>query len=146
VTVTSQLQAVERQDEKAMSDQPKAPFKILIIDDNRGGADILANLLRIRGHEVQAVYSGWDALESAERFQPECIVSDIGMPGMDGYDVAKRFRSHESFKQIPLIALTASTDTDKARMSGFDHHLVKPVDSGVIARLIKDIEDSRYVA
>ena len=65
---------------------------------------------------------------------------------MDGYEVARRFRSHELFKRIPLIALTAYTDTDKARMSGFDHHLVKPVDSGVIARLIKDIEDSQCVA
>lgn len=130
----------------ADSSDQKPPFRILIVDDNRGGADILAKLLRIRGHEVHAVYSGSDAIEAAEHFRPDCIVSDIGMPEVDGYEVARRLRSHESFKRTPLVALTAYSDAAKAKTAGFDHHLVKPVNSGVIARLIKDIEDTRSSA
>jgi two-component system, OmpR family, response regulator len=115
-------------------------FRVLVIDDNRDAADTLAQLLRRRGNRVQTAYSGLEALEAAGEFLPECIISDIGMPGLDGYEVARRFRSDQRFKQTPLIALTAYSDADQVRAAGFNHHLVKPVASDALVGLIVELE------
>jgi CheY-like chemotaxis protein len=115
-------------------------FRVLLIDDNHDAADTLAQLLRRRGNTVQTAYSGIEGLQAAEEFVPDCIISDIGMPGLDGYEVARRFRSDRRFDQTPLIALTAYTDTERAKASGFNRHLVKPVTSAAIVELILDFE------
>lgn len=119
------------------------PFRVLVIEDNRDAADTLAKLLRLLGYEVKAVYSGLDALVAAESFAPDCIVSDIGLPGLDGYALAEKFRLHDSFKRTPLIALTAYTEPERAKAAGFDHHLVKPVNARVIAALISELQTMR---
>jgi two-component system, sensor histidine kinase len=103
--------------------------RILIVDDNADAADSLALLLGLDGHTAQPVYGSMDALESFGPFDPDVILLDIGLPGMDGYEVARRIRARGSKAQI--VALTGygqSDDQARARAAGFDAHLVKPVD------------------
>ena len=105
--------------------------KILVADDNRDAANALALLLRLAGHDVRVAHDGQGALTLAREFQPDCAVLDIGMPDLNGYEVARRLRHTTFGKHVRLIALTGwGQDDDKrrARDAGFDHHLTKPVD------------------
>ena len=129
----------QRCDRSPMSVSEERPFRVLVVDDNQDAARILGLLLRKSGHEVLTAYSGVEALKVADDFQPQCIVSDIGMPGLDGYELARRFRSNPRFKDTPLIALTAYTDSDEVRGAGFNHHLVKPVNMLTIVPLIAEV-------
>jgi CheY-like chemotaxis protein len=123
-----------------MSSFQEHAFRVLVVDDNRDAARILALLLRKSGHDVRTANGGAEALEVAADFRPECIISDIGMPGLDGYELAKRLRSDQRFKEIPLIALTAYTDSEKVRNAGFDHHLVKPANLTAIVPLLAQFQ------
>jgi CheY-like chemotaxis protein len=103
----------------------------LVVDDSTDAADALAMLRELEGHEVSTAYTAAAALEKAERFQPEIAFIDIGLPQMDGYEVARRLRANERCRAIRLVALTGygqPDDRDEARRAGFDHHLVKPAD------------------
>jgi CheY-like chemotaxis protein/two-component sensor histidine kinase len=103
--------------------------RILIVDDNRDAADSLALLLQIHGHEVRTAYSGREALEITEKFLPDFVLLDIGLPSLNGYEVARRLRLTGIVAQ--LVALTGygqPEDVQRAREAGFDTHMVKPVD------------------
>jgi PAS domain S-box-containing protein len=105
--------------------------KILVADDNQDAANTLALLLRLAGHDVRTAYGGHTALTLAREFQPEFALLDIGMPDLDGYEVARQLRLTDGGKNVRLIALTGwGQDEDKrrAREAGFDQHLTKPVD------------------
>jgi PAS domain S-box-containing protein len=105
--------------------------KILVADDNQDAANTLALLLRLAGHDVRTAHGGHAALTLAHDFQPEFALLDIGMPDLDGYEVARQLRLTDGGKNVRLIALTGwGQDEDKrrAREAGFDHHLTKPVD------------------
>jgi CheY-like chemotaxis protein/anti-sigma regulatory factor (Ser/Thr protein kinase) len=105
--------------------------KILVADDNQDAANTLALLLRLAGHDVRTAHGGQAALTLAHDFQPEFALLDIGMPDLDGYEVARQLRLTDSGKKVRLIALTGwAQDEDKRRAheAGFDHHLTKPVD------------------
>ena len=105
--------------------------KILVADDNQDAANTLAMLLRLAGHEVRTAHGGEAALAIAQTFEPEIALLDIGMPDLNGYEVAMRLRRSGRGKDLRLIALTGwGQDEDKrrAREAGFDHHLTKPVD------------------
>ena len=105
--------------------------RVLIVDDNNDAADSLADLLRDVGHEVAVAYSPVAALKVAEAFRPEVAVLDIGLPVMDGYELAARLRSNPVTASCLLIALTGygqSHDRLRSEEGGFQHHLVKPVD------------------
>jgi PAS domain S-box-containing protein len=107
------------------------PLRLLIVDDNRDAADSLAALLRADGHTVTVAYSGEDALRRAALFGPEVGLLDLGMPEMDGYELAKRIRKESWGKSLKLLALTGwGQEEDRRRTSAatFDGHLVKPVD------------------
>lgn len=109
--------------------EAEAARRVLIVDDNRDAADSLAMCLQLEGHQTKAVYSGEGALEQLGMFHPEIVLLDIGLPCMDGYEVASRIRSTN--RGIRVIALTGyGQDEDRRRASaaGFDAHLVKPVD------------------
>jgi signal transduction histidine kinase/DNA-binding response OmpR family regulator len=104
--------------------------RILVVDDNIDGADSLAVLLRLGGHEVSLAHDGPTALDIAQAFHPEIVLLDIGLPGMDGYQVAKRLRSGPATREAILVAVTGygrDEDRQRSQEAGFDHHLVKPV-------------------
>lgn len=114
--------------------------RILVADDNRDAAESLAVLLRLEGHDVYVADDGSTALRVYDEQQPEVALLDIGMPQMDGYEVARRIRARPAGKRVLLIALTGwGQDKDRAasRDAGFDHHLVKPVETEVIGRLLE---------
>jgi CheY-like chemotaxis protein len=113
----------------AVETAPAARRTILVVDDNTDAADSLAASLRMQGHAVQVAYDGDSALKACERLAPDVVVLDIGMPGMDGYEVARRLRRRQP--QTRLVALSGwgqSEDKLRAREAGFDTHLTKPAD------------------
>lgn len=105
--------------------------RILIVDDNEDGAITLAQLLELKGHEVQTAFNGVSAIENASQFNPDIVFLDIGLPDVNGYEVAKRLRALPQGKGFSLIALTGygqAHDRQTALDSGFDDHFVKPID------------------
>jgi len=118
-----------------------ARFRILVVDDHHDAGDSLATLLRLLGHQVRVAYDGMAGLEAARVFRPQVALLDIGMPGIDGIELAKRLRREPEFDDMLMIALTGyGRDEDRRRSSeaGFNAHLVKPVDiaalNGMIAK------------
>ncbi len=115
------------------------PRRVLVVDDNRDAAESTAELLRLESHIVQTAYSGAAALGVARVFRPEIIFLDIGLPGMDGYEIARRLRQFPETAQASLIALTGygqASDRERTRAAGFDGHVVKPVDPAMLAPLV----------
>jgi PAS domain S-box-containing protein len=114
--------------------------RILVVEDSPDGADTLAMLLRVNGHEVRTAVDGPTALEAVGAFQPEIILLDIGLPGMSGYEVAAQLRQLPGTASALLIALTGygqQRDRDRSREAGFDQHLTKPVDHQALLRLLR---------
>jgi CheY-like chemotaxis protein len=117
---------------EAVPAAPRAPGRskrVLIVDDNHDAADALSMLLKIQGHEVQTAYGAEKALETAATYPADFVLLDIGLPTMNGYEVARRLRS--SGVSAQLVALTGygqPEDVQRAREAGFDDHMVKPVD------------------
>jgi signal transduction histidine kinase len=117
-------------------------YRVLVVDDNADAANSLTVLLRVAGHEVRACYDGPAALEAANTFLPEVVLLDIGLPGMDGYEVARRLRGQVGKEKVLLIALTGygqEDDLRRSREAGFDHHLVKPVDPTTLTTLFTSL-------
>jgi signal transduction histidine kinase/ActR/RegA family two-component response regulator len=120
--------------------------RILIADDNRDGAESLGLYLEMLGHEVHVAYTGTEALALAATVQPEVGVIDIGMPDMNGYELAARIRRQAWGERVTLIALTGwGQDSDKcrARAAGFDHHCTKPVDPAALERYFTRADPKR---
>jgi signal transduction histidine kinase/CheY-like chemotaxis protein len=115
------------------------PARILIADDNVDAADSLGMLLELSGHDVKVAHSGNAALGMGESYRPDVVILDIGMPDMNGYDVARSARQKPWGKSAYFIALTGwgqATDKDRAAAAGFDRHLTKPVDADVLGALL----------
>jgi PAS domain S-box-containing protein len=119
----------------------KAPSRrVLVADDNRDAAETLATLLALEGHKVEMAHDGHEALESIETFQPEVALLDIGMPGLNGYELAKRIRQGSLGRAVTLIAVTGwGQDNDKAQAlaAGFNHHFTKPVEPERLIELLR---------
>jgi CheY-like chemotaxis protein/two-component sensor histidine kinase len=116
--------------------------RILVVDDNVDSAESLAMLLEINGHEVRTAHDGADAVEIAGAFRPRIALLDIGLPTLDGYEVARRLRQQPEMRNAVLIALTGygqSEDRRKSMEAGFDHHLTKPVDFEVLKALLQSL-------
>ena len=132
--------------ERSLTPEPSAATvcrKILIADDNQDAANTLAMLLRLAGHDVRTAHGGEAALAIANTFEPEIALLDIGMPDLNGYEVAKRLRRIDCGRDLRLIALTGwgqDEDKRKARDAGFDHHLTKPVDPQRLGALLSPRE------
>ena len=121
-----------------------APRRVLVVDDNRDAAETLGMLLKILGAEVRVVFNGPAALEAMRTFEPAVVLLDIGMPGMDGHEVARRIRQMPEYQHVTLIALTGwgqEGDRHNSKMAGFDHHLIKPADVGALETLLVSLED-----
>jgi CheY-like chemotaxis protein len=106
------------------------PKRILLVDDHADARELYALVLRADGHVVREAADGDQALELIGREQPEIAVIDIGLPGMDGHELARRIRSSDGGRNVMLIALTGyglPEDRERSRQAGFDRHLVKPV-------------------
>ncbi len=119
--------------------------RVLVVDDLADSAESLARLLRRWGHEVHIAHDGPSALLAATRTAPEVVLLDIGLPGMDGYEVARRLRDDPARHGIVLVALTGygqSSDRRHARAAGFDQHLVKPVDVALLRSLLEGETDT----
>jgi CheY-like chemotaxis protein len=116
-----------------------APHRILVVDDSRDSADSLGVLLELLGAEVRTVNDGPAALEALRTFRPSVALLDIGLPGMDGYELARRTRQLAEGRDVLLIALTGwgqEEDRRRSREAGIDHHLVKPVDLTALEQLL----------
>ena len=125
---------------RAEDELPSArPCRVLVVDDNADAAGTLAMLLELHGHETREAADGPAALASAAEFQPHMILLDIGLPGMDGYEVARRLRASSTTRAATLVALTGygrEEDRQLSLSAGFDHHLVKPADPVELLALI----------
>jgi PAS domain S-box-containing protein len=120
---------------------PRSPSgsKVLVVDDNEDAAGSLATLLRLQGHDVRAAFSGREALEVVKNYVPDVALLDLGMPGMDGFELSGRLRQQPGCERVMLVALTGwgqVEDRRRTAAAGFDHHLVKPPDSRTLERLL----------
>ena len=128
--------------EVATAEEAPGPVKrrrLIVVDDVRDNADSLAEVLRVVGHEVHAVYDGRSALELAEELRPEVILLDIGMPDLDGLEVCRALRQQEWGRKLFIVALTGwgqESDRRRTKDAGFDHHLIKPVEMSVLSQLL----------
>ena len=115
------------------------PRRILVVDDNEVGAEVMAMVLETQGHEVQTAHNGRDALETAARMRPEVVLLDLGLPDMDGWEVARRIRQDPTLAGALLVAVTGysgDVDRDQSREAGFDHYLAKPLAMDVLKRVL----------
>jgi CheY-like chemotaxis protein len=118
---------------------PGVPRRILVVDDQVDVAESLALVLDLEGHQVKTALDGPTGLKLAAEFQPEVILLDLGLPGMDGYAVARQLRARPETQNVLLIAVTGyGREEDRARTqaAGFDHHLVKPIDLEELTTLL----------
>jgi CheY-like chemotaxis protein len=119
---------------------PKPPARrILIVDDNEDAADSLKMVLGLDGHQVATAYNGEQALAQAQAFKPEVVLLDIGLPGLDGYEVARRLRELSNLASVQLVAVTGygqDEDRQRAQTAGFAHHLVKPIEFPALQRIL----------
>jgi CheY-like chemotaxis protein len=114
--------------------------RIFIVDDNVDAADSLAELLRIEGHEAQAVHSPAAAIELIDAFHPDVALLDIGLPEMDGFELVRRLRQRPALGAVKFVALTGYgqiEDRRRVRESGFDDHLIKPIDLDALDRILR---------
>ena len=115
------------------------PRRVLVVDDQADSTDSLALFLRLRGHQVHTASDGPGALEEFARCQPEVVFLDLGLPGMSGYDVARRLRAMPEARDVRLVAVTGygtEADREQTRAAGFDVHLAKPVDPHAVEALL----------
>jgi two-component system, OmpR family, response regulator len=110
---------------------PQVGQRVLLVDDNLDSSEPLSLLLQAKGHDTRVAVAGAEAITLADEFHPHCVVLDLGLPGMDGFEVARRLRERPYGAELTLVALTGWAGKDvrtKAAEAGFDYHLVKPVD------------------
>ncbi len=140
-TIAAPVEAPSRETVKAPT-QAATGCRILVVDDNVDSATTLAKVLNLMGHEVRTAYDGKSGLEAAIEFQPALILLDIGMPKLNGYDVARSIRAQPWGQSITLAALTGwgqAEDQRRSEEAGFDFHLVKPVEPESLERLVAGI-------
>ena len=125
----------------ALTDTSLHTLRVLIVEDNKDGADSLAALLQMYGFEVQVAYTGPDGLQAALDDPPDAVVCDINLPGMDGLTIARRLR--EQLPEKPLmVAVSAMREEDligPAGRAGFDHYFAKPADPAELGSVLAEL-------
>jgi signal transduction histidine kinase/DNA-binding response OmpR family regulator len=127
--------------------QPASARKVLVVDDLVASADTLRVLLEMEGFTVQTANEGVSAIELANEFDPDVVILDIGLPGMDGFEVARRLRQSEQSRNAVLIALTGYGEAEsrlRSQQAGFDHHVVKPADIDFLLSLVGQASEARH--
>ena len=122
-----------------------AQHRVLLVDDNPDSSEPLSLLLQTKGFETRISTDGEHALSAADEFLPDCVVLDLGLPGIDGYEVAKQLRSRPYGGDVVLVALTGWGGKDvrtRAADAGFDYHLVKPVNWEELERIVDSVARS----
>jgi CheY-like chemotaxis protein len=120
--------------------RPVSRMRVLVVDDNRDAAESLAMMLSLTGQEVATAHDGESALVEAARFAPDAVLLDIGMPGMNGYEVAQRLRREPATADAVIVAITGwgqEKDRERARDAGFDLHIVKPLHVEQLVSLLR---------
>jgi CheY-like chemotaxis protein len=118
-------------------------LRVLVVDDNVDAASSLAMLLRTEGHEIRITHDGMAALRVAHEFRPHVVFLDIGLPGLDGFEVARALRREPSVEGILLVAMTGCGqrgDRERSREAGFDHHLVKPAEFDRVRQILASVD------
>jgi CheY-like chemotaxis protein len=126
----------------SVQDTGAAPIRrrVLLVDDNRDVVRAFARLVRAFGHDVEVTFSGDEALAAAERFRPDFVLMDLGLPGLDGYQTAAALRSMPGGDAVTLIAVSGwarDVDRRRAREAGFDRHYTKPLEPDVLEALLR---------
>jgi PAS domain S-box-containing protein len=119
--------------------QPRARKRVLVVDDNRDSADTMTALLLAWGHEVRTLYDGESVISIVAEYQPDVVLLDIGLPKVNGYDLARQLRQSGNPRRIVLVAFTGYGQDDhrrRVREAGFDHHLLKPLEPEALAKII----------
>jgi CheY-like chemotaxis protein len=120
--------------------------RVLIVDDNRDSADSLSMLLEITGNKTYVAHDGVEAVGAVEKYRPQVVLLDIGLPKLDGHEVCRRIREQPWGKNIVVIALTGwgqADDRRKSQAAGFNGHLVKPVDYDKLLELLGELTNGR---
>ncbi len=123
---------------------PATGCRVLVVDDSKDAAVMLAMLLEASGHEVRMAHDGPTALKATIDHRPDVVLLDIGLPGLDGFEVAKRIRQQPALKHILLVAVTGygqESDRERSQDAGFDHHLVKPADFDTLQDILATVSE-----
>ena len=126
---------------KAISSENER-LRVLVVDDNRDAAVLLGELIRLWGNDVRVVHDGRTAIECAQEFSPEVILLDIGLPDMNGYEVARALRDDPLMQDVLIIAISGwgqAEDKARGKLAGFDHHIVKPANSEELQKLFSGV-------
>ena len=119
-------------------------LRVLVVDDNMDAAQSIAMLLKASGHDVRTTHDGPTALEAALDYRPNVVLLDIGLPKMNGYEVAKKMRQQPVLQNVMLVAMTGygqESDRQRSQEAGFDHHLVKPADFGQLQQILATVSE-----
>jgi CheY-like chemotaxis protein len=129
---------------KESAEPPGPCLRVLVVDDNLDAAESLGLLLNASGHEFQTAYDGSTALEVALAYRPNVVLLDIGLPGIDGYEVAKKLRQQPDLSSVVLVAMTGYgqlSDRERSQDAGFNHHLVKPVNFAKVQQILAIVSE-----
>ena len=131
-----------------MAATPTGQIDVLVVDDNQDAARSMSLLLQLSDHAVRTCHDGASALAAVAERRPQLVLLDLGMPGMDGFEVARRLRA-EAGPPLVIVALSGwgqQSDRDRTADAGFDRHLVKPVSAEELARLLDDVAAGRFTS
>jgi CheY-like chemotaxis protein len=132
-------------EERSGPSQGAQRLRVLVVEDNLDQLRTLSTLLRLEGYEVDYATNGYVAIDVAERFKPDVVLLDLGLPGLDGFDVCKWLRRHVGLEHTRIIAVTGyGTEADRARSlaAGCEHHLTKPYDPQHLLSLLRGQQEA----
>lgn len=124
------------------ADEPPTRLRVLVVEDNHDGAEMLSTLLSVFGHEPFIAREASSGLRAVVEFAPDVALLDIGLPGIDGYELARRIHQVPGYEQLPLVAISGwglEEDVKRATEAGFDHHLTKPASPDSLEQLLQAI-------
>ena len=132
-----------REDQSQGSKKAESWRRVLIVDDNEDLANSLAEILNMNGHQTWVAYDGFRAIEIAKATELDVVLMDLGMPGLNGIETAKRIRALPGCDRLPVAAITGwgqESDRARTREAGFNWHLVKPIDPELLNRIVATLE------